>query len=169
MPPVLNATRIHRTIRRNTAFPIVLAAALFLLSACGSADVDGPAIDGPATTDDGPRVADQRFDGEFVAISVTVDGQPVTLLTDPLVIIETEFGSLTINPGCNSYFGSFTLAEDGTASFTVAGGSTQDCGELTRQEDAVLAAIAGVESWTATDRGFRFDGRDGDAITVVGP
>lgn len=138
-----------------------------LFAACGSAELDEPDGDGSVTTqDDGPRVADARFDGEFVATTLARNGQEVPLTVAPIVIFETRFGALTVNPGCNTYFGSFTLAEDGGASFTIAGGSRQDCGDLNEQEELLLSALRGAASWVAVDDGFTFDGANG-SVTVI--
>ncbi len=136
---------------------VVIVAAL--LAACG-ADVE-PADGGPG------RVADARFDGDFRIESVSLDGRAIELVQGPRLTIETVFGGLTVEPGCNTYFGSFTLAEDGTASFTVAGGSTEPCAELERQEQAVLAALREATSWSEIDGGFRFDGNAGHSLTIV--
>lgn len=138
----------------------VLAA---LASGCGAdAGDDG----GPGRT--GPTVADARFDGAFLVASVTVDGTDFELRDTAALQIDAEFGDLTVRPGCNVYFGSFTLAADGRASFTVAGGSDQDCGGLTDQEDAVLRALRAAESWAEVTGGFRFDGDGGrHSITIL--
>lgn len=139
---------------------------LFALSACGSADLDEPIGVDVTVADDGPRVADVRFDGEFVVTALTSNDQEVALPVAPLVGFETEFGALTVNPGCNTYFGSFTLAEDGVASFTIAGGSSQDCGDLDEQEELVLAALRGVTSWTEAPDGFVFEGPN-SSVTAI--
>jgi heat shock protein HslJ len=140
-----------------------------LIAGCGADDTapDGT-VDGTVDTADGPRVADPRFEGDFVVTAVEVDGASVEAIQLPRIMIETRFGGLTVQPGCNVYFGSFTLGEDGTASFTVTGGSDQDCGDLTGQETAILAALDGATSWTTIDGGFRFDGPT-TSLTLTGP
>ena len=166
MPEVSLPARPFRTggARRLVAVAAVVVAVV--AGGCGAGDggADGP--DGPDT--DGPRVADPRFDGNFEIVAVVVDGSEVGLAQRPAIDIEAEFGGLTVLPGCNTYFGSFTLDDEGPASFTVTGGSDADCGPLADQEEAVLAALAAVDRWTATEAGFRFDGA-GSAVTVVGP
>lgn len=134
-----------------------------ILSGCGSSDLDP---DGSVITDR-VQVADARFEGDFQVTSVTVSGEPVELISVPLVTIETVFGGLTVKPGCNTFFGSFTLADDGLASFTVGGGSDDGCDELGDQEDAVVEVLGSVTSWTEVDDGFRFDGPDGDQLTIA--
>ncbi len=112
-------------------------------------------------------MANARFDGDFIISDVTFDGRPVPLETVPTINFETVFGGLTVKPGCNTYFGSFTLAEDGTASITVPGGTSQDCGDLGSQEEAVLAALAEVTSWAETDDGFRLAGPSDSSLTMT--
>lgn len=159
---------VPRLLRpRPTGWVLVLTlVGLILTAGCGSSDEfdDGSG----ATVDDGPRVADPRFDGGFEIVELVVDGVAIAIAERPTVEIETQFGDLTVLPGCNTYFGSFTLDEDGTASFTVTGGSELDCGELADQEDAVLDAMAGVDRWVTTDDGFRFSGPSA-SLSVVGP
>lgn len=152
---------------------LVALTAATLAAGCGADDsAGGDPVDGTTAstvdTADGPRVADPRFEGDFVVTAVEVDGATVEPIQLPRITIESRFGGLTVQPGCNVHFGSFTLDEDGSASFTVTGGSDLDCGDLTAQETAILAALDGATSWTATDGGFRFDGPT-TSLTVTGP
>lgn len=135
----------------------LLLGALILLSGCGA---DGSDDDQGGVTGGEPRVADARFEGDFEIADISRDGQQVALSTAATLNFETVFGGLTVAPGCNTYFGSFTLAEDGTASITVAGGSKEDCGARDAQELVVLDALAAVTAWVETDTGFRFTGQD---------
>lgn len=160
----------HR--RRHPACPswrrlaVLVIGALMAVAGCGSA---GDLDDGPtAPVDDGPRVADARFDGRFDIVDLVVDQDPFSLAQQPTIEIEAQFGGLTVLPGCNTYFGSFTLAEDGRASFTVTGGSGQDCGPLADQEAAVLAALDAVDQWVEADAGFRLSG-GGSSLSIAGP
>ncbi len=138
-------------------------AALLLGAACGSsAEPTDPTASGT-----GPRVADARFEGDFFLDGVTMDGRLVPLETVATIKFETVFGGLQVKPGCNTYFGSFTLAEDGTASITVPGGTNQDCGGLGFQEEAILTALAGVTSWAETADGFRLDGPSGTSVALT--
>ncbi len=122
----------------------------------------------PSPSDDGPRVADSRFEGDFAITAVSHDGQVDELSTPVRLNFETIFGALTVEPGCNIYFGSFTLAEDGSASLTIAGGSREDCGRLAAQEELVLAALRAVDSWAEVDDGFRFEGLDeGRRVSLI--
>jgi hypothetical protein len=155
-----------RAARRSLLPSIATAACLLVVTpACGASEPDG---EPQVTVDDGPRVADPRFDGVFEITELAVDGSPVSLVEGPTLEIETTFGGLTVRPGCNTHLGSFTLADDGVASFTVTGGSDLGCDDLGPQEQAVLAALAAVDTWTEIDGGFRFDG-PGASITVQGP
>lgn len=148
----------------------VLLTMVLLLSACGAdAETGSDGDPGPNSggqNGEGPRVADARFEGDFLVEQLSDGSGPVPLFTTPSINFETVFGGLTVKPGCNTYFGSFTLAEDGTASMTVAGGSTEDCGGLAPQEEAILETLASVTSWTEVDGGFRLDGTGGRSILL---
>ncbi len=148
----------------------LLAAAVLLvgLAACGSAGDGGEVTPetGQTVVDGGPRVADVRFEGDFLIVELTLDGQPVTLEAVASMNFETEFGGLVVEPGCNRYFGSFTLNEDGTASFSVAGGENRTCDGLEQQDRLVIQALAAVSSWSESADGFRLDGPGGQSVTV---
>ncbi|MEL6983389.1 MAG: META domain-containing protein [Actinomycetota bacterium] len=144
----------------------VAIGALFLLTGCGASEDVDDGVTEPST--DGPRVADARFDGRFEISEVVADQAPFALSQQPAIEIETEFGGLTVLPGCNTYFGSFTLTEDGEASFTITGGSGQDCGPLAEQEATVLAALDAVDQWDEVEAGFRFSG-GGSTVVITGP
>ncbi len=113
-------------------------------------------------------MADARFDGTFDITELLVDGSSVALEQRPMIEIDAEFGGLTVLAGCNTSFGSFSLDEDGRASFTVTGGTENDCGPLADQETAILAALAAVDQWSETDDGFRLDGPS-VSVSVTGP
>lgn len=161
-------------LRRPTALPSSPALARFWLAvavlaiigaACGAdADPDG---EEPAVLPDRLQVADVRFDGLFQVTAVTIDGGEIELISVPVIEIESQFGGLEVMPGCNTYFGSFTLAEDGAASFTIPGGSSSACDELGDQERAVLAGLAAAVRWEETDTGFRFVADNGDQVTIT--
>ncbi len=142
-----------------------LLLAIVVITGCGSDGFDNEPL-GPV--DDGPRVADARFDGTFEIVGVALDGAEMALDQRPMMEIEAEFGGLTVMPGCNTFFGSFSLDNDGRASFTVTGGTEIDCGPLADQETTILAALAAVDQWSETDDGFRFDG-DSVSVSVSGP
>lgn len=155
----------------------MLSAALILLTAaCGAEEPPDQQPDSTTAVNSGPRVASARFDGDFAITELTVAGESVPLQTTATISIETEFGGLSVMPACNTFLGSFTLIEageaesnlsqDGQASFTIAGGSDDDCGDLDGQEEMVLAALAAVDSWAAVDDGFQFDGPDGSSFTI---
>ncbi len=150
--------------RRLRLLAVVVVAAMLLAAGCGRDEPGG----GPDPLLDGPRVAHPRFDGRFDIVELTGAGGSTALRQAPSLTIDARFGRLEVNPGCNTYLGSFTLDEDGRASFTVTGGTRQDCGDLTDQETALLGALDGVEAWVVEPDGFRFDGRS-TTLRVVGP
>lgn len=152
---------MHDTVRPVTRSPAILAVLLVVLSACGSAG-DGQAV----VDDDGPRVADIRFDGDFVISNLTTQGDPVPLAAVASLNIETEFGGLVVEPGCNTYYGSFTLTDDGTASFSVAGGTNRTCDGLEQQDEPVIRTLTAVSSWSETTDGFRLEGAGGESLTL---
>lgn len=153
--------------RRLRLGSVVAAVALVVvLGGCGASDDGGGGPVGPA--DDGPRVADARFDGRFDIVEVVLDGTDVPIGQEVTLDIEAEFGGLTVRPGCNTYFGSFSLDDDGRASFTVTGGTEMDCGRLTGQERAILDALDAIDHWEGTEVGFRFAG-SASSVSVSGP
>ncbi|MGH1493409.1 MAG: META domain-containing protein [Acidimicrobiales bacterium] len=153
----------------TTVLPLRLlafAGVVVFLSACGSsgeADIDQPE---QTVVDGGPRVANVRFEGDFLLDDLVVDGEPVTLVAVTSMNFDTEFGGLNVKPGCNTYYGAFSLAEDGLASFSVTGGSSQTCSGLDRQEEQVLQAVGGVSIWTEISDGYRFEGPSGETFTL---
>lgn len=128
-----------------------------LIAGCGSSDVEA-----------GPRVADARFDGRFQIVTTTVGGTELVPAGQPTMAIDAEFGALEVELGCNVGLGSFTLTEQGEASFRITGGSRRPCDELAEQEATILAALDGADAWTSVDGGFRFDG-PATSLTVAGP
>lgn len=143
----------------------MLAVVLFA-AACGADDGGVLEPVDSATSTDRLQVADARFDGDFQITEIIVDGQTVPPVSSPIISIETVFGGLSLMPGCNTYFGSFTLSEDGSASFTVAGGSSQECEDLAQQEEQILDVLDSVTSWEQTDRGFRLTDGSGKELTL---
>ena len=139
---------------------IVAFLGLLVLSACGSTDEPtGPG--GQSSAAPGPTVADARFDGRFTVIGLDFADGPVEPALAPVITIETEFGALTVEPGCNTYYGSFSLLDDGSASFTVTGGSNRDCPDLADQEQAVLAVLDAVDGWAESGETLVLAGPDG--------
>ncbi len=132
-----------------------------LLSACGAADGDvGQGVD---ADDPGPTVADAELTGIYVVERLVGQPGPMEPAVTPVIEIDTRFGDLTVEPGCNTFLGSFTLDDDGTASFTVTGGTKKACPDLAAdgvdQDRFVLDALAAVDRWS----------RDGDGLLLTGP
>ncbi len=140
---------------------VVGVVAVAALSGCGAAETDGTEAEPSQQT-----VVDPRFDGAFTVTELVVDGTDLPLSMMPRIVIESSFGDLTVEPGCNTYFGSLSLTEDGGASFTVTGGSDQNCENLAAQEQGILDALAIATAWEASDDGFQFRGEN-TAITVT--
>ena len=114
---------------------LVVAALAFLLTGCGSTD---PA---PVTT-----VADGRYRVEGLGPDTASASEPAEAM---LFEVDARFGGLEIDTSCGTLFGSYTLADDGTAGVTVAGGSSRDCSEQAAIDRAALMTIlAGVDQWT---------------------
>lgn len=130
---------------------------LLMVTGCGSEEGDEP--NGQLPGDGAVSVAHPRFEGRFNIVDVEVDGARVAVEGEPNLTIDAEFGELTVEAGCNQHFGSFTLTEDGRASFTITGGSADSCGSpIDGAEANVLAALDDVTGWSEVDGGFRFDG-----------
>ncbi|MEM9564158.1 MAG: META domain-containing protein [Actinomycetota bacterium] len=149
---------------RPWRFAIGLVAVSLLLVGCGADELD----DGPDTVFDGPRVAHPRFDGRFEIVELDGADGRTALRQSPSLTIDARFGRLEVDPGCNTYLGSFTLDEDGRASFTITGGTGFDCEDLADQELAVLDALDGVDAWSEDGDGFRFDG-SAATVRIAGP
>lgn len=138
------------------------AVSALVLAACGAGSDDAHGNDGST----GPTVVDARFDGDFTVTELSLAGPDVELVTAPVITIDSVFGGLTVKPGCNTYFGSLTLTDEGQASFTVTGGSDQDCGELATQEEAMLDGLARVTGWREAPGGLRFSDGAGTELVV---
>lgn len=147
-------------------FPLLVMVLVLALgsSGCGA---DG-SFESVETTVGGPRVAHPRFEGDWQITEVEIDDLQIELVQRPALQIDASFGALTVLPGCNTHFGSFTLGEDGTASFSVIGGSELTCEPLRAQEEAVLAVLDDVTAWTPVEGGFRFTGPS-SSMSVNGP
>ncbi len=150
--------------RSTPGGPIVLTVLILigLLSAC-AASTDEVASSTPS-------VAPRRFDGEYRLISLTVTGEEQPLPASATIEFDTVDGRLVVQAGCNTYFGSFSLADDeaaGSASFTVPGGTSTPCpDEVANQEKAILMALADVTFWRQLPEGIELSSPTGELVIL---
>lgn len=126
---------------------------------CGSETASGSDI--PA---DFPTVAATGLDGVYEITSVETDagGGQIDFAATPTVAIDVVTGSLTVDTACNRHLGSFTLDEGGRASFTLTGGTTDECpAELAARDDLLVQVLAGTRQWVAVDDDLLFEGDAG--------
>jgi heat shock protein HslJ len=130
-------------------------ATVLMLAACAA---DGSASEG-AIPDNYPTIAPAMVDGRYDVIEINGPTGPVALddAVPPTVEVDVVTGELRIEPLCNRYLGSFTLDPDGTASFTVTGGTSETCPDPAI-EQAVLDAFGAADRWTETDDGLELSG-----------
>ncbi len=112
--------------------------------------------------------ADPRFDHTWIVAEITVEGDPVELgSANILVDIDTRLTSVTVETGCRTLLGSYTLADDGQAGFTLPG-STGDCDGvepwLSELDGTFLIAVSAVDAWTITDDRLELDGPGGSLV-----
>ena len=104
---------------------------------------------------------DDLVTGQWTLTRLVDDDTRVDLGNSSILIdISSAESSIRINTPCHWLYGSFTFLDDGTASFTVPGSSTNDCRPADeRVEDSLRAALEQVSSWTeAADRRLVFHG-----------
>ncbi len=127
-----------------------------LFSSCGSAEPD------PA------ELSETQELGGLYTVDRATDGRgPIELGEPPTVSIDTEFGTLRVDAGCNDHFGSFTLADSGLASFTLAGQTNTTCDAATEMsERRLIAAFGDIGSWSVNGERVELIG-DQSALTLV--
>ncbi len=106
---------------------------------------------------------DGRFDATWIVEDMTAEGDPVDLESaNILVDIDTRIAAVTVETGCRTLLGSYTLADDGRAGFTLPG-TKGDCGGaepwLADLDATFLTAVSTVDSWTIS----------GDRLELAGP
>ncbi len=132
----------------------VLSVLALTLAACGEpaeqASIDPTTL--PWTLESG------TVDGAEVPI---VDGYPITLAF-------VEDGQVAGKAACNNYFAGYTLSA-AEISFTDAGSTMMACTpeEVMTSESTYLAALARVESFTATDTELTLSGEGVELQFVV--
>lgn len=142
----------------------LLTAALALAS-CASADepeeaADPIELDGPATA--------TTIDGLYLLSALSVDGADEFRGTPAVIEAEGELAALKIDTGCGTQFGSFSLFDDGTAGFTIAGGSTVECDATqAEQERQLLNLLAEVDQWSIEGDLVRLSTPTGDSLSMT--
>ncbi|MEZ5225301.1 MAG: META domain-containing protein [Acidimicrobiales bacterium] len=108
---------------------------------------------------------DPVFDATWTVESMVIDGEPVDLASDVIVVdIDTSLASVEAATGCRTLFGSFTFLDDGRAGFTLPGGTKPACDDDTEPwllaiDRSFASAIGAVETWSTS----------GDELTLSGP
>ena len=116
----------------------------------------------------GPRVADETLGGVFSVTSMRTAGveQPVADVTE--LVIDTEFGSLSIETSCGRLLGSFSFLVDGRAGVTIAGGRRRDCAPAAQeQQDRLLAVLSQVDSWARSGGELSLSSLQGDRVALA--
>ncbi len=150
-------------VRSRSLVPILLA----ILTAVGGCGTAAPANGSERTIPEGyPTVASERFHGAFEAVSVRAEGEVLTLEVPPMIVIDVVTGGVEAGFGCNQYLGSYTLADDGVASFTFAGGTSEQCPGGRVVEQTLLAVFERVDRWEDAGGGFTVTSPVGDRVEL---
>jgi heat shock protein HslJ len=93
---------------------------------------------------------DDVMTGQWTVETIELQNTSVDLATSSIVIdLRAAEASLRADTGCHQIFGSFTFRDDGTASFTVPGKSTNECAPTDEAlEDQLLEALEDISSWS---------------------
>jgi hypothetical protein len=142
-----------------------LGLALWLLAGSGCA-VD--AATGNVIPDGYPTIAPATVNGRFDVVDAIDGDGPIPLdgPVPPMVSIDVVNGELRIEPDCNLYLGSFTLAGDGSASFTIAGGTREPCPSGPDLERRLLDLFTTVDRWAESSDGVELSGPDSARIEL---
>jgi heat shock protein HslJ len=148
--------------RLGWAAPVLaLTVLLATQSSSGSASPGGPASPRPVTAAGG-------YEGAFTLASLTVGGSGQPLAVPVHVELDPVHGQLTIDTGCNTKLGSFSLLDDGRAGVTVAGGTELPCtAGPGRQEARLLAVLAEVSSWRESGAGLVLQSAGGGEVELA--
>jgi heat shock protein HslJ len=135
-------------MRRNPLLSLSFILALILIvSACGD-DTDDNVSD-PATR---PSVG-----GEWVLVGLQVEGADVVLVDGDLRI-DVANGEVTGNLGCNSFFGSFDAADDGTLVVGGLGSTEMACEGRMGFESVYGQALSTATAWNVDPAGMTLSG-----------
>ncbi len=121
-----------------------------------AATVLGSAACGPVLQEN-----DDLPSGPWRVEAVELDGTTVGPGGRSMVLeFSTAESALRGNTGCHQIFGAFTFLDDGTASFTIPGRSSEACAPADQTaEDQLIDALEAVSSWTlAPDRSLEVRG-----------
>lgn len=131
-----------------------------VLSACSAGNPDQP-----TSSDQGLTAT--SFDGKFVVEELQTGTDDVLNPTSMTITIDADAASVDVDSGCNTHLGSYSLFDDGTASFTLVGGTTKACdAELRPQDLAIQEALAAVDSWSGDTTTIVFESPDADLVTL---
>lgn len=122
--------------------PTLIAGLAFAISACGA----DTAVESTGTASGLP-------DGTW-QVSQLMVAEPTDLPAEPIRFQFVNVGaSMRIDTGCHRLFGSYTFEDDGAASFTVPGISTNECAPAAQAlEDTLLAVLQSVSSWEGSQQ-----------------
>ena len=159
---LVSLVRIRGLSRRLFLTSTALATVL-TLTACAA---DGSASEN-GIPDNYPTIAPVIVHGRYDVVEITGPTGPVRLdvVVPPVVDIDVVTAELRIEPVCNRYLGSFTLDADGTASFTITGGTDETCPDPA-VEEAILGAFDAVHQWTQIDGGLELSGSGSTMIRL---
>ena len=155
------------------ALPLLAAASL---AACGSDDAASDSTDTtapagstaptdsteasvPASGSDATALDGQSF------VSTTVEGQE--LVPDSVITLSFEAGSLSINAGCNTMFGGYTVTGDVLSAPTLAMTQMACDQALMDQDTWISALISSDPTFTLEGDTLTITGADAQVITFV--
>lgn len=131
------------------------------LTACSSAEGEPSPPDNQTTANQGSP------NGIFVISEASDSDGAIEFGEPPTVSIDAEFGTLRVDGGCNEHFGSFTLAEDGLASFTLAGQTNIGCDASTEAtERRIIDLFAVIDRWSQQTNTVELQGTN-TAATLI--
>jgi heat shock protein HslJ len=135
-----------------------ILALILIVSACGDDNTD---VGAENPDDKGDNVSDPAtrpsVGGEWILVGLKVDGDDVTLVDSDLRIVVAS-GEVTGNLGCNSFFGSFAAADDGTLVVGGLGQTEMACEGKMDFESVYGPALSSVTAWNVDPEGMTLAG-----------